>query len=205
MAAEASLASAQRQPQCLVSVLGLLTQEPVPLQVRARVRVRVRVRVRPNPNPKQVPLQVRQAAAVFFKNVVRRHWEPEVSPAPTLTRTLTRTPSLTRTLAPARRPPRPSPPTRYQDEHELTIPDEIKTQVKDNLLQLYLAVAELLQSQLSEAMALIASHDFPAKWQRLGLANPNPNPNPDPNPNPVCCRACCPSSRRRPARRTTSA
>ena len=78
----------------------------------------------------QVPLQVRQAAAVFFKNVVRRHWEPE-------------------------------------DEHELTIPDEIKTQVKDNLLQLFLAVAELLQSQLSEAMALIASHDFPAKWQTL--------------------------------------
>ena len=105
MAAEASLASAQRQPQCLVSVLGLLTQE-------------------------QVPLQVRQAAAVFFKNVVRRHWEPE-------------------------------------DEHELTIPDEIKTQVKDNLLQLFLSVAELLQSQLSEAMALIASHDFPAKWQTL--------------------------------------
>ena len=66
MAAEASLASAQRQPQCLVSVLGLLTQE-------------------------QVPLQVRQAAAVFFKNVVRRHWEPEV----TRTRTLTLTPTLT--------------------------------------------------------------------------------------------------------------
>ena len=80
--------------------------------------------------------------------------------------------------------PRPPPPTRSQDEHELTIPDEIKTQVKDNLLQLYLAVAELLQSQLSEAMALIASHDFPAKWQRLGLANPNPNPNPDPDPDP---------------------
>ena len=102
VAAEASLASAQRQPQCLVSVLGLLTQEPVPLQVRARararVKVRVRVKVRPNPNPKQVPLQVRQAAAVFFKNVVRRHWEPEVSPAPTLTRTLTRTLTLTLTL-----------------------------------------------------------------------------------------------------------
>ena len=89
----------------MLSVLGLLTQE-------------------------QVPLQVRQAAAVFFKNVVRRHWEPE-------------------------------------DEHELTIPDEIKTQVKDNLLQLFLSVAELLQSQLSEAMTLIASHDFPQKWQTL--------------------------------------
>ena len=48
-AAEDSLASARRQPQCTPSVLGLLTQE-------------------------QVPLQVRQAAAVFFKNVVRQHW-----------------------------------------------------------------------------------------------------------------------------------
>lgn len=68
MAAEDSLASARRQPQCTLSVLGLLTQE-------------------------QVPLQVRQAAAVFFKNAVRQHWEPE-------------------------------------DEHELTIPDEIKTQAR---------------------------------------------------------------------------
>ena len=104
-AAEDSLASARRQPQCTPSVLGLLTQE-------------------------QVPLQVRQAAAVFFKNVVRQHWAPE-------------------------------------DEHELTIPDEIKTQVKDNLLQLFLGVADILQSQLSEAMSLIASHDFPQKWQTL--------------------------------------
>jgi hypothetical protein len=36
-------------------------------------------------------------------------------------------------------------------------------QVRDGLLRLILFVPELLQAQLSEALALVAKHDFPHK------------------------------------------
>ena len=104
-AAEEELGRAKVQPQCLQTVLQMLTQEAVDLAVR-------------------------QAASIFFKNLVKAHWAPE-------------------------------------DETAYTIPPETKTQVKDNLLSLFLFVPAKIQSQLSEAMSLIATHDFPAQWPNL--------------------------------------
>ena len=93
------------QPQCTLTVLQLLTEE-------------------------RIELPVRQAGAVFFKNLVKQHWAPE-------------------------------------DETAFTIPPDVKGQVRDGLLRLILFVPELLQSQLSEALALVAKHDFPAQWPTL--------------------------------------
>ena len=93
------------QPQCVLTVLQILTQE-------------------------SVDLAVRQSAAVFFKNLVKAHWAPE-------------------------------------DETQYTVPTDTKTQVKNGLLSLFLAVPAKLQAQLSEAMSLIATHDFPAQWPNL--------------------------------------
>lgn len=104
-AAEEELGRLKVQPQCVLTVLQILTQEPVDLAVR-------------------------QAAAVFFKNLVKAHWAPE-------------------------------------DETAYTVPVDTKTQVKDGLLSLFLFVSPKLQAQLSEAMSLIASHDFPAAWPNL--------------------------------------
>lgn len=104
-AAEEELGRAKLQPQCVLTVLQILTQEAVDLAVR-------------------------QSAAVFFKNLVKAHWAPE-------------------------------------DETAYTVPPETKTQVKDGLLNLFLFVAPKLQAQLSEAMSLIATHDFPAQWPTL--------------------------------------
>ena len=73
---------------------------------------------------------VRQAAAVFFKNLVKAHWSPE-------------------------------------DETQFTVPADTKTQVKNGLLTLFLSVPAKLQAQLSEAMSLIATHDFPQQWPNL--------------------------------------
>ena len=104
-AAEEKLAAAKVQPQCVLTVLQILTQEPVDMAVR-------------------------QSAAVFFKNLVKAHWSPE-------------------------------------DETGDTVPVATKAQVKDGLLSLFLAVPPRLQAQLSEAMSLIASHDFPDQWPNL--------------------------------------
>ena len=104
-AAEEELGRAKLQPQCVLTVLQILTQEGVDLAVR-------------------------QSAAVFFKNLVKGHWAPE-------------------------------------DETAYAVPAETKTQVKDGLLSLFLYVPPRLQAQLSEAMSLIASHDFPNQWPKL--------------------------------------
>lgn len=93
------------QPQYTLTVLQLLTEE-------------------------RLELPVRQAGAVFFKNLVKQHWAPE-------------------------------------DETSFTIPADVKGQVREGLLRLILFVPELLQSQLSEALALVAKHDFPQQWPTL--------------------------------------
>ena len=103
--AEEELSRAKLQPQCIVTVLQILTQETVDLAVR-------------------------QSAAVFFKNLVKGHWAPE-------------------------------------DETAYMVPADTKMQVKEGLLSLFLSVAPKLQAQLSEAMSLIATHDFPANWPKL--------------------------------------
>lgn len=104
-AAEEELGRAKVQPECVLTVLQILSQETVDLAVR-------------------------QSAAVFFKNLVKAHWSPE-------------------------------------DETAYTVPAATKTQVKDGLLSLFLFVPAKLQAQLSEAMSLIATHDFPAQWPNL--------------------------------------
>ena len=104
-AAEDELGRAKVQPQCVLTVLQILTHEGVDIAIR-------------------------QAASVFFKNLVKAHWTPE-------------------------------------DETAYTIPADTKTQVKDGLLSLFLFVPAKLQAQLSEAMSLIATHDFPDQWPNL--------------------------------------
>ena len=104
-AAEEELGRAKVQPECVLTVLQILSQEAVDLAIR-------------------------QAASIFFKNLVKAHWEPD-------------------------------------DETAYTIPDATKTQCKDGLLSLFLVVPPKLQAQLSEAMSLIASHDFPERWPTL--------------------------------------
>lgn len=76
-AAEEELAKAKVNPQCVLTVLQMLTQETVPLSVR-------------------------QAAAVFFKNLVKAHWAPEDETAYTV-------PEENKTQA--RAAPRPRPPS----------------------------------------------------------------------------------------------
>lgn len=103
--AEEDLGRAKVQPECVLTVLQILTQE-------------------------SVNIAIRQSAAIFFKNLVKGHWAPE-------------------------------------DETAFTIPAQTKTQVKEGLLNLFLFVPPKLQAQLSEAMSLIAAHDFPAQWPSL--------------------------------------
>jgi len=104
-AAEEELARAKLQPQYTLTLLQLLTEE-------------------------RIELPVRQAGAVFFKNLVKQHWAPE-------------------------------------DETAFTIQGDVKAQVREGLLRLILFVPERLQAQLSEALALVAKHDFPAQWPTL--------------------------------------
>lgn len=105
LAAEEELARAKLQPQYTLTLLQLLTEE-------------------------RIELPVRQAGAVFFKNLVKQHWAPE-------------------------------------DETAFTIQGDVKAQVREGLLRLILFVPERLQAQLSEALALVAKHDFPAQWPTL--------------------------------------
>ncbi|KAM7511883.1 hypothetical protein LguiB_010758 [Lonicera macranthoides] len=73
--------------------------------------------------------QIRQAAAVNFKNHLRARWAP--------------TPSTS------------------------SIPDPEKDQIKALIVSLMLSASPRIQSQLSEALALIGKHDFPTSWPAL--------------------------------------
>ncbi len=110
-----------------------------------------------NPAQQQQP-QVRLAAAINFKNLCRTGWQDS-------------------------------------EEHEALVSEQDKQQVRDQLLlpllfHLYDSSsssgssggAAVLQSQLAESVALIAEHDFPARWptlldelvSRLSLDTSNP-------------------------------
>eukprot|EP01018_Ginkgo_biloba_P023988 Gb_25747 [translate_table: standard] len=78
--------------------------------------------------------QVRQAAAVNFKNHVRYRWAPH--------------------------DPDSTP------DH-LVIQDPEKEQIKALIVRLMLSAHPRIQSQLSEALAIISGHDFPKTWQTL--------------------------------------
>lgn len=78
--------------------------------------------------------QVRQAAAVNFKNHVRNHWAPPDPDSP------------------------PESPSIQNPERE---------QIKALIVRSMLSAHPRIQSQLSEALAIISKHDFPKTWQTL--------------------------------------
>ncbi|KAL5989404.1 hypothetical protein ACLOJK_010294 [Asimina triloba] len=81
--------------------------------------------------------QIRQAAAVNFKNHLRSRWAPQ---------------------SPSLEPEAPAPPP---------IPDPEKDEIKAHIVGLMLASTPRIQSQLSEALAIISKHDFPKLWPGL--------------------------------------
>ncbi|XP_042497711.1 exportin-2-like [Macadamia integrifolia] len=84
--------------------------------------------------------QIRQAAAVNFKNHLRARWAPTS----------------------------PSDANRNTHVLELSpIPDQEKEQIKALIVPLMLSSTPRIQSQLSEALALIGKHDFPKSWPTL--------------------------------------
>ncbi|KAJ4955695.1 hypothetical protein NE237_012478 [Protea cynaroides] len=84
--------------------------------------------------------QIRQAAAVNFKNHLRARWAPTPS-------------SEANSNAPG--------PELYP------IPDHEKEQIKTLIVPLMLSSTPRIQSQLNEALALIGKHDFPKSWPTL--------------------------------------
>ncbi|OIW02302.1 hypothetical protein TanjilG_11196 [Lupinus angustifolius] len=74
--------------------------------------------------------QIRQAAAVNFKNHLRHRWSPS-------------------------------------DDNAATIIASEKVQIKSLIVPLMLSASPKIQSQLSEALALISNHDFPKSWPDL--------------------------------------
>ncbi|KAK9279305.1 hypothetical protein L1049_012984 [Liquidambar formosana] len=80
--------------------------------------------------------QIRQSAAVHFKNHLRTRWSPS-----------SHTDSNIPTLTP--------------------IPDSEKQQIKILIVPLMLSSSPRIQSQLSEALAVIGKHDFPQSWPTL--------------------------------------
>ncbi|XP_027115455.2 exportin-2 [Coffea arabica] len=80
--------------------------------------------------------QIRQAAAVTFKNHLKSRWSP--------------------------------PPPSHGDAQILTpIPDPEKEQIKTLVVSLMVNSSPRIQSQLSEALAVIGKHDFPKAWPTL--------------------------------------
>jgi len=47
------------------------------------------------------------------------------------------------------------------------IPEGDRAQIKANIVALMLSVPEQLQKQLGEGLSIVATHDFPAKWENL--------------------------------------
>lgn len=87
--------------------------------------------------PAEPDVSIRQAAAVSFKNLVRKRWAPGSEDDDT-------------------------------DSSKLQgMSQEDKEQVKQNILNLMCAVPNDIQKQLSEALTIISTHDFPDKWPGL--------------------------------------
>lgn len=77
--------------------------------------------------------QIRQSAAVNFKNHLRARWAP----------------------------------TSPDEPNSALISDSEKEQIKSLIVNLMLSSSHKIQSQLSEALALIGKHDFPKSWPAL--------------------------------------
>lgn len=82
-----------------------------------------------------VALEVRQAAAVNFKNHIKYHWVAKESDG------------LSAGVA--------------------AIPDAEKDAIKAHITDLMLRAPPRVRAQLSEALSIVSSHDFPARWQGL--------------------------------------
>ncbi len=82
-------------------------------------------------------LPVRQAAAVHFKNMVKKGWAPSADD------------------------------DQVDDARRYTVPECDRQLIKENLVALMCTVPPQLQSQCSESIALISASDFPAKWENL--------------------------------------
>lgn len=80
---------------------------------------------------------VRQAAAVHFKNLIKRGWDPHANED-----------------------------TGTNDSGIVLSPDD-RTTIKSHLVQLMCTVPPQIQSQLSESISLIAAVDYPQQWQNL--------------------------------------
>lgn len=138
-----------------------------------------------------LPAHVRQAGAVYFKNMCKQHWDAEASDIPIaepvkqqvaaagdpevarghVSRTRARVPPPVtrhaRSLASLVAPTGTSNPSIPHFHPHLHPPSRFPAQVRDGLLPLFLVVPESLQAQLSESISIIASHDFPKRWEGL--------------------------------------
>lgn len=112
--AEASLAEAAEQPNYGLAVLTLIADPTLAIDE-----------------------QIRQAAAVNFKNYLKARW------------------------APAARRNEPNVPVPNP------MPENEKKQIKDNIVPLMLSASPKIQAQLSEALVVIGKHDFPRQWTEL--------------------------------------
>ncbi|KAL6780583.1 hypothetical protein ACKKBF_B12565 [Auxenochlorella protothecoides x Auxenochlorella symbiontica] len=109
--AEAYLKTAAQQPGYGIAVLQLISAE-------------------------SVAVEVRQAAAVGFKNYVKYSWSPRAADG-------------------------------LSGSTPLAIPEGEKDQIKVHITDLMLAAPVRVRSQISEALSIISSHDFPARWPAL--------------------------------------
>ncbi|CEI96204.1 hypothetical protein RMCBS344292_10370 [Rhizopus microsporus] len=74
---------------------------------------------------------LRMAAAIYFKNYVKRHWVPD------------------------------------NDQAVDIIQETDRIAIKSQIVQLMITVPEKIQYQISDALTLIASSDFPNRWEGL--------------------------------------
>lgn len=121
-AAERSLLAAQSQPGHALAVLRLISADPSS-----------------SGGDVVQGAMARQAAAVHFKNMVKKGWVIDDDDDATAT-------------AAAK---------------QSLIPMQDRTVIKNNLVQLMCTVPPQIQSQIGEAISLIASHDFPSQWDNL--------------------------------------
>lgn len=114
------------------------------------------------------PVEVKQAAAVNFKNYIKFHWAPrdaqgltDRTPVPDSDKVLTTGFKLgvNAIMVDA------TPQTIIRHYYELS--NLCQDQIKAHLTDLMLAAPPLVRAQLSEALSLISEHDFPAKWPTL--------------------------------------
>lgn len=95
-----------------------------------------------------VDMVVRQAAGVYFKNATKRLWEPEE-----VSREVLGVPSTDNQGGPS-----------VINEGDK---DRIKALLVPTMIHLARPQTTLLQAQIGEGLASVASHDFPDQWDSL--------------------------------------